>query len=87
MYHVYILRCADGSLYTGITTELERRVKEHNANDSHLGSKYVYARRPAVLVWSRTFADRSFASVEEARIKRLDRKGKLAIIETGSVVM
>jgi putative endonuclease len=81
-YHVYILRCADGSLYAGITTDLDRRIAEHNSDDSKLGSKYVRTRRPAVLAWSRRFKDRSSASVEEARIKRLDRAGKLALIES-----
>lgn len=83
-YHVYILRCVDDSLYCGITTDLDRRISEHNGKHdsaaSKPGSKYVRARRPAVLVWSKRFKDRSSASVEEARIKGLDRAGKLALI-------
>lgn len=80
MYFVYILRCADDTLYAGITTDLERRVGEHNA--SNLGAKYVRGRTPAVLVYSREYQTRSLASKEEARIKRLTRAQKLALIHS-----
>lgn len=75
MYFVYILKCNDNTLYTGITTDLERRVKEHNS--SKVGAKYTKARRPVELIYSKTFDDRSAASVEEARIKKLSRSEKL----------
>lgn len=75
MYFVYILKCNDNTLYTGITTDLERRVKEHN--NSKVGAKYTKARRPVELIYSKTFDDRSAASVEEARIKKLSRSEKL----------
>ena len=78
MYSLYILRCADGSLYTGITTDVDRRVEEHNS--SALGAKYTRGRRPVALVFSRSFRDRSEASREEARIKKLSRAEKLALI-------
>lgn len=78
MYYLYLLKCADGTLYTGITTDLSRRVAEHN--DSPLGAKYTRARRPVELVLSKAFRDRSSASVEEARIKKLSRPRKLALI-------
>lgn len=78
MYHLYILKCADGSLYVGITTDLARRVFEHNT--STLGAKYTCGRRPVSLVFSQEFANRSEASREEARIKKLPRAGKLALI-------
>jgi len=77
MYHLYILRCADGSLYTGITTDVDRRMEEHNS--SSLGAKYTRGRRPVALVFSQSFRDRSEASREEARIKKLSRKEKLFI--------
>lgn len=79
MYHLYILRCADKTLYTGITTDLKRRVGEHNT--SKLGAKYTSARRPVTLVYSKKFKDRSGASIAEASIKKLTRKEKLELIK------
>ncbi|EKD66244.1 MAG: hypothetical protein ACD_49C00057G0004 [uncultured bacterium (gcode 4)] len=78
MYHLYILKCADGTLYTGITVDLERRVGEHN--NSKLGAKYTSARRPVELVYSASFDNRSDASKEECRIKKLTRENKLALL-------
>jgi len=78
MYHLYILKCADETLYTGITTDLKRRVFEHN--NSKLGAKYTSARRPVELVYSKKFKNRSLASGEEARIKKLRRVDKLKLI-------
>lgn len=79
MYFVYILKCNDDTLYTGITTDLERRVKEHN--DSKLGAKYTKARRPVKLVYSKKIVDRSAALIEEARIKKLSKMAKIALIK------
>ncbi len=81
MYHLYILRCADGTLYTGITTDVARRVAEHNG-DMPRGAKYTQARRPVTLVYSRRFRTRSNAQREEARVKRLSRMEKLSLIES-----
>ncbi|MBT4277153.1 GIY-YIG nuclease family protein [Candidatus Falkowbacteria bacterium] len=78
-YFVYILKCSDNTLYTGITTNIKRRVNEHN-NDDNLGSKYTRARRPVKLVYSTKFHDRSSASKEELRIKQLSRKEKEKLI-------
>ena len=78
MFYLYILKCADGTLYTGITTDLVRRVAEHNG--TKLGAKYTSARRPVELVYSRKFKNRSRASVEEARVKKLKRSDKLKLI-------
>ena len=74
MWYVYILKCADKTFYTGITNNLDRRVEEHNS--SALGAKYTRARRPAKLVYSRRFKNRSNAQREEHRIKRLKREEK-----------
>ena len=79
MYFVYILQCADDSLYTGITTDLDRRIKEHN--DSKLGAKYTKVRRPVKLVYSKEFTDRSEASKEESRIKKLSRQQKIDLFK------
>ena len=78
MYTVYILRCADETLYTGITTDVERRVGEHN--HSAVGARYTRGRRPVILLWSRIFSNRSLALREEARIKALSRSQKEYLI-------
>ena len=79
MYYVYILKCADNTLYTGITTDLKRRIVEHNS--SKLGAKYTSSRRPVKLVLSKKFRNRSTASKEEIRIKKLKRGEKLELIK------
>ena len=79
-WHVYIVKCKDGSLYTGITTNLKRRVRQHNGEIKG-GAKYTRSRRPVKLVWSMTLSNRSTASKEEYRIKQLSRKEKLRIIQ------
>jgi putative endonuclease len=79
MYHLYILKCSDNTLYVGITTDLKRRVEEHNS--SALGAKYTRGRRPVELVYSQEFKNRSEATREESRIKKLSRTQKLAMIE------
>jgi len=81
MYFVYILRCIDDSLYTGITTDLLRRVEEHNGSDR--GAKYTRIRRPVTLVYSEKCIDRSLASKREYEIKKkMTRTMKLKLIET-----
>lgn len=79
MYYLYILKCADKTLYTGITTDLKRRLEEHNS--SKLGAKYTSSRRPVVIVYSKRFKNRSNAAIEEARIKKLKRIKKLELIK------
>lgn len=77
-WHVYILRCADGTLYTGVTTDLERRVREHNEDPK--GAKYTRARRPVALVHAEAHGSRAAATVREAAIKKLSRSAKLALL-------
>lgn len=79
MYYLYILKCADKSLYTGITTNLDRRVREHN--EGGRGAKYTAGRRPVFCVYRKKFRNRSLASKAEARIKNLPRKEKLELIK------
>ena len=74
---VYILRCADGSLYTGYTTDLQRRVKQHSSGN---GGRYTRTRTPVVLVYSHECRSRSEAMQLEVRIKQLPRQRKLALI-------
>jgi putative endonuclease len=77
MAFVYLLRCADGSLYCGWTTDVERRVAAHAAGTA---SRYTRSRLPVEVVAVLPVADRSAALREEARIKRLPRTAKLALI-------
>ena len=73
-YFVYILKCSDNTLYTGITTDVKRRVGEHNTSD--VGAKYTRGRRPVKLVYQKEFSNRSDATKEEARIKKLSKEQK-----------
>ncbi|MFT5573317.1 MAG: putative endonuclease [Cryomorphaceae bacterium] len=77
-WKVYILRCADNSLYTGITTDLERRLTEHNS-DNKKGARYTRARRPVNLVYHEACEDRAQASSREYQLKKLSRKQKLTL--------
>ncbi|HEX7610292.1 MAG TPA: GIY-YIG nuclease family protein [Solirubrobacteraceae bacterium] len=74
---VYVLRCADGSLYTGWSNDVQRRLARHSEGRA---SRYTASRRPVELALALPMADRSAAMREEARIKRLDRAAKLALI-------
>lgn len=78
-YYVYIVRCNDSSLYTGITTNLERRLHEHN--NTKKGAKYTRSRRPVSLVYSRLVDNRSLAQKEEYRIKKLSKRKKEDLVD------
>ena len=78
---VYILRCADGTLYTGITSDLSRRIAEH---ESGQGAKYTKGRGPFQLVFEEVFQSRGLASKRENKIKALDRKTKLLLVSGGA---
>jgi putative endonuclease len=77
-WFVYILSCADHSLYTGITTDIERRLKEHNSSTK--GAKYTRGRRPVTLAYSERCDNRSDASKREAAIKKLPLAEKQDLI-------
>ena len=77
-YFAYIVKCSDKTLYTGITTDVKRRVDEHNS--SQKGAKYTKLRRPVTLVYTETAKNRSEASKREYRIKKLSRSEKLELI-------
>ena len=79
---VYMLRCADDSLYCGWTTDVERRLAAHRSGTA---SRYTRSRRPVELAVVIPVADRSAALREEARIKRLSRPAKIALIEASSL--
>ena len=76
-WFVYMVRCADGSLYTGITTDVNRRCQQHNAGTA---SRYTRARRPVELIYEEVHTSRSSASTREAAIKAMTRRGKLTMI-------
>ena len=79
-WFVYILRCVDGTFYTGITTDVARRVAEHNGNDS-LGARYTRSRRPVSLAHVEEVASRAEAARREAAIRKLGRAGKAGLCE------
>lgn len=77
MHYVYVLRCADDTLYTGYTTDVERRVAEHDAGE---GAKYTRGRTPVELVHVEEFADKSAAMSREYAIKQLSRREKERLV-------
>ena len=80
--YVYLLRCADGSLYCGWTTDLSGRLKAHNSGK---GAKYTRSRLPAELVWWEAYEDRHEALSREWHVKRMSREEKLALAGNGRV--
>ena len=80
MWHVYMIKCSDKSLYTGITTDIERRMSEHNSGK---GASYTRVRTPVSLVHEESHSDRSKALKREAEIKSWPRSRKLALIKKG----
>jgi len=81
-WKVYILHCADNTLYTGITTDIERRINEHNS--SAKGARYTRARRPVTLAYQESCESRADASRREYSIKQLHRTEKLELIKLGT---
>ena len=80
-WYVYIVKCRDGSLYTGIATDVERRIADHHANR---GSKYLRGRGPLKLVFKKQVGKKGQAMKVEHRVKRLTRYKKEALIKTGA---
>ena len=80
MNYVYLLRCADGSLYCGWTTDPEARLAAHNSGK---GAKYTRSRLPVELVWLEAYEDRHEALSREWHIKRMTREEKLALVQQG----
>ena len=79
LWFVYLILCADGSLYTGITTDVERRLQEHQQGAPR-GARYLRGRGPLQVVYQCTATDRSQASVLECRIKRLSKLQKQRLV-------
>ncbi|WDD99553.1 GIY-YIG nuclease family protein [Thalassomonas actiniarum] len=79
-WYVYFLRCADNSLYAGITTDLKRRLSEHNTSNK-LAAKYTRVRRPVDLVYAEQLTTRSDASSREYQLKRLSKRAKEQLVK------
>ena len=77
-WFVYLVRCADGSFYTGVTTNLARRLRQHNGEIAG-GAGYTRGRRPVCLVWSEACIDRSHAQRREYVVRRSPRSTKLRL--------
>ena len=80
-WFVYVLRCADASLYTGVTKDIKRRVKEHNGEGvKGKGAKYTKARQPVALVYSEAAENRSSAQIREAQLRKLPKAEKEKLV-------
>lgn len=77
-WYVYLLRCSDASLYTGITTDISQRIQEHN--HSKKGAKYTRGRRPVILVYQEWLSSRSLACKREYQIKQMKKSEKEQIV-------
>ena len=84
-WYVYVVRCRDNSLYTGVTTDLERRIHEHN-HDNKQAASYTRARRPVELVYWETCENRSTALSREANLKQLSKLDKEALVRDHTLV-
>lgn len=83
-WYVYMIRCSDASLYTGVTTDIARRFKEHQ--ESKKGSKYARAKIPLRVVYQETHKSRSEAQIREAQLKKLDKKEKELLVKNQTKV-
>ena len=79
-WYVYLMRCADNSLYTGVTTNPERRVREHNGKVKGKGAKYTKHRSPVEVIYTEKYPDRSSCSKREYQVKSMSRKDKVKMI-------
>jgi len=82
-WHLYLIRCHDGSLYTGITTDVARRFAEHQGNGD-TGAKYLRGRKPLVLVFQKKIGNRSLALSVESKVKKLSKARKEDLIRTST---
>ena len=85
-WYMYIVRCADDSLYTGITKDLERRIQEHNSNNI-LGAKSLRNKRPVTLAYYETFQNQTDAAKRERAIKKWRREYKVKLVMKSKVTL
>ena len=81
LHYVYLLQCADKSFYCGYTTDVDRRVAEHNGEGKVAGARYTSGRRPVTVVYQESFTTRSEAQQREVEIKKLSKRQKLRLLE------
>jgi len=79
IWHIYMVRCSDGTLYTGITNDLEKRIEAHNSGKE--GARYTRSRRPVKLVYSEQVESKSAAAKLEYQLKKLPRLKKIRLIK------
>jgi len=84
-WHLYLVRCHDGSLYTGITTNVARRFAEHQGNNG-AGAKYLRGRGPLQLVFQKKLGSRNLALGVESKVKKLSKARKEELIRAGSTI-
>jgi len=84
-WHLYLIRCRDGTLYTGITTDVARRFAEHQGTGD-TGAKYLRGRGPLVLVFTKKLGSRSLALGVESKVKKLSKTRKKELIRTGKLI-
>jgi putative endonuclease len=84
-WYVYLLVCADGSFYAGVTNHLARRLRQHNGELAG-GARYTRVRRPVAVVWQQSAASRGQAQQLEVRVKKLSRADKRALIKSGGTI-
>ncbi|MFC1906864.1 GIY-YIG nuclease family protein [Chloroflexota bacterium] len=84
-WHLYLIRCHDGSLYTGITTDVARRFAEHQRNGD-TGAKYLRGRGPLVLVFQKNLGSRSLALSVESKVKKLSKAKKEELIRANTLI-
>ena len=84
-WYIYLLVCADGSFYAGVTNHLARRLRQHNGELAG-GARYTRARRPVAVVWQQSAASRGQAQQLEVRVKKLSRADKKALIKSGGTI-
>ena len=80
VWHVYMVRCADNTLYAGVTNNLQRRIKQHNG-ELRGGARYTASRRPVVLAWEEETNSRGMAQKREIEIRHLSKVQKIKLIE------
>lgn len=80
LHYVYLVRCVDGTLYCGYTTDVDRRLAEHNGEGKVAGARYTAGRRPVTVVYQESCATRSEAQQREAQIKKLSKAHKLRLL-------
>ena len=84
-WFVYLVQCSDGSFYTGVTTDLERRIRQHNGEIVG-GANYTRARRPVALAWYEACEDRSVAQQREYWVRRSTRREKQRLVVAAAIV-